>query len=245
MNKNMKMMGWGILAALIVPVAAEAADMPVKARPAPPPPPYSWTGFYIGGDIGGVWANGSITDNRFGLSANTGHSGFLGGGEIGYNFQASNLVLGIEGNFDWTSLITTGTEVVIPTVGAFQASASTDWVTTLAGRLGVAADRALLYVKGGGGWVRNTATVTNLTTAVSASASNTNSGWLVGAGFEWGIDPNWSLKLEYDYLGLRSWTFGSTVFPGNTFTASRNIQEVKLGFNYRFGGLAAPVMSKY
>src|SRR6516165_1522604 len=95
----------GFLTALLAPVAAGAADMAVKAPPPlpPAPPPFSWTGFYIGGDIGGVWANGSVSDS-FGLSASTSHSGAIGGGVVGFNYQASNIVWGVEGNFDWTSL---------------------------------------------------------------------------------------------------------------------------------------------
>ena len=93
-------------------------------------------------------------------------------------------------------------------------------------------NQALFYIKGGGGWVKNTATVTNLTTLASLSASNTNSGWLIGGGIEWAFATNWSAKIEYVYLGLRSWTFNSVVlFPGDTFTASRNIQELKFGRN--------------
>jgi outer membrane immunogenic protein len=58
---------------------------------------------------------------------------------------------------------------------------------------------------------------------------------LVGGGVEYAFAPQWSAKLEYDYLGLRSWNWNSVVFPGDTFTASRNISVFKAGINYRFG----------
>ena len=207
-----------LVALLAMPIAANAADLHVKAPPAPPPPPpFSWNGFYIGGDLGGVWANGNVTDNLFGLSASASRSGFIGGGEVGYNYQVNNVVFGIEGNFDWTSLSATGNGAVIPAVGALQASANTNWVTTVAGRLGIAADRALFYVKGGGGWVGNSASITNLTTGASISASNTNSGWLIGGGVEWAFASNWSAKIEYDYLGLRSWTLNGALLPTDGF----------------------------
>ena len=96
---------------------------------------------------------------------------------------------------------------------------------------------ALLYGKAGGGWVDNNATVTNLTTGNSISASNRNSGWVVGAGVEWALGGNWSAKLEYDFLKLDDLTFGPGPFRGDTFTASREIQMFKVGLNYRFGSL--------
>ena len=236
-----------VLAVLIMPVAAGAADIRVKAPPAPPP--FSRSGFYIGGELGGAWADGSVTDNRFGLSASTSHSGFIGGGDIGFNWQTSNIVFGVEADFDGTSLSATGTGVFIPTVGTLQGSANTNSLTTLAGRFGVAANsvlfanQTLFYVKGGGRWVHNTASITNLNTGASISASNTNSGWLIGAGIEWAFFNNWSAKVEYDYLGLNSWSFnGVLLFPNDTFTVSRNIQTLKVGLNYRFnwGGYGYP-----
>ncbi len=239
--------GLAMLTALMIPVAAEAADMRVKAPLAPPPPPpFSWNGFYIGGELGGAWANGTVTDSLFGLSASTSHDGWLAGGVVGYNYQTNNIVFGVEGDFDWTSISATGSGVPTP-LGLLQASAKTDWVTSLAGRIGFAADRALFYVKGGGAWVGNSASITNLTTGASVSASNTNNGWLLGGGLEWAFAAsNWSAKLEYDYISLRSWSWNSVLFPAETFTASRNISEFKVGINYRFGGNPVePVVTKY
>ena len=217
---------------------ASAADRPVKAPySAPPAPPayYTWTGFYIGGNIGGAWAHGSVDDSLFGLSASASHSGFIGGGQLGFNYQFSNIVLGVEWDFDGTSLDATGNGVATR-IGFLQGSANTRWVSTLAARFGVAAwNNALLYGKAGVGWVDNNATVTNLTTGASISASNRNSGWLVGAGVEWALAGNWSAKLEYDFLHLDSLTFGPGPFLGDTFTTNREIQMLKVGLNYRFG----------
>ena len=185
-----------------------------------------------------------MTDSLFGLNVSTGRSGFIGGGQVGFNYEFSNLVLGVEGDVDWTSLSATGGGVFVPGVGTLQASANTNWVSTLAGRFGVAFDRVLVYGKAGGGWTGNTANITNLTTAASVSPSNTNSGWLVGAGVEWACWANWSTKIEYDYLGLRSWTFASAVFPADTFTVNRNIQMVKIGINYKFDW-GSPLTTRY
>jgi outer membrane immunogenic protein len=97
------------------------------------------------------------------------------------NPRGCPLVLGVEGEVDWTSLNATGGGVFVAGVGTLQGSADTKWVSTLAARFGVAYDRVLFYGKAGGGWAGNSATFANLTTGASVRASNTNSGWLVGA----------------------------------------------------------------
>ena len=217
--------------------SALAADL---RRPAytPPPPVYTWTGFYIGGNLGGAWARGSVNDSLFGLSASSNRSGFIGGGQLGVNYQFSNIVLGAEWDFDWTSLDATGNGRFVPGLGTLQGTANTRSISTLAARFGVVLNNGvLLYGKAGGGWVDNNATVTNLTTGASISASNRNSGWVVGAGVEWALAGNWSAKLEYDFLKLDDLTFGPGPFRGDTFTASREIQMFKVGLNYRFGSL--------
>jgi outer membrane immunogenic protein len=114
----------------------------------------------------------------------------------------------------------------------------------VAARFGYAIDQWLVYGKAGGGWVGNyNLSVTDLTTGVSVSCGtffncdNNSGGWLVGAGAEWAFAPHWSLKFEYDYLGLgnRSFTIPATapLLAGDTFTSSnRNVQMVKVGVNY-------------
>ena len=111
----------------------------------------------------------------------------------------------------------------------------------MAGRFGVTNDTWLFYGKAGGGWIgRDNLTITNTVTAASitGSTNNTSSGWLVGAGIEWAVAPNWSVKIEYDYLGLDSETFtapAGTFLAGDTFaTSNPNIQMVKIGANYLF-----------
>src|ERR1700747_3410219 len=112
--------------------------------------------------------------------------------------------------------LTTMTKATHTAVGPFQFSANDRWVTTLAARFGVAADNWLFYAKGGGGWVGvNNPTITNLATGGSISVSNSNSqtGWLAGGGVEWGFAPNWTARLEYDFLGLNS---SNTTVPVGT-----------------------------
>jgi outer membrane immunogenic protein len=237
---------------ILAPAAANAADlrMPVKAPPAPMPPPFSWTGFYIGGNLGGAWAHHNFNDNLFpNLNFDNGTSNgvFIGGGQLGVNWQINQFVLGVEGTFDWASTNNNnnGVGVIIPGTGNVVRITSNDtWISSLAARLGWAVDRALFYFKGGGGWIGNNGfTITDVNTGASFSTSGNNnvSGWLFGGGLEWAFTDNWSLKVEYDYLGLgnRSFTVVSPVFPNlvnHTFTTSgsNNVQMVTVGLNYRF-----------
>jgi outer membrane immunogenic protein len=244
-------------ALLAISAAANAADLPVRPAPAPVyvPPPFSWTGFYIGGNIGGAWNQGNVTDSLFGLNfANGNNNGrFIGGGEVGFNYQIGGFVIGAEGDFDWAANSNNGGNgVFIPAVGNVLVTSNNNWVSTLAARFGFAADHWLFYGKAGGGWVGNNGfTVTNTTTgaSITGSNSNTNSGWLVGAGVEWAVANNWTVKLEYDYLGLSSRTVTvpatAPFLAGDTFnTGNRNVQMVKLGVNYLFNW-GNPVVARY
>jgi hypothetical protein len=100
---------------------------------------------------------------------------------VGFNYQISNLVLGVEWDFDWTSIGETGNGVFVPLLGTtLQASADTDWVTTVAARIGPTSDRWLVFFKLGGGWVHNSASITNLTTGAVVSTSDpAAAGWWV------------------------------------------------------------------
>jgi outer membrane immunogenic protein len=232
---------------------AGAADM----TPAPAPvyskapimaPAFTWTGFYVGGNLGGAWANRNVTDSLFGLnfSNGTNNAVFIGGGQIGGNYQFSNFVVGVEGTFDWASNNNnTTTGIVVPGLGGntIQVTSNNTWLSTLAGRFGVAYDRVLFYGKGGGAWVGNSSfTVTNVTTgaSITGSNSNTTTGWLAGAGLEWAFANNWTVKFEYDFIGLSGRTFtvpaGSPFLVGDTFTTgSNNIQMATVGVNFLFG----------
>ena len=246
------------LAALMVGSAA-AADLgqaPVyKAPPPVVPAPFSWTGFYIGGNLGGAWANNHVTDVTQGIDFSTNNEGvFIGGGQLGFNYQVSNFVFGVEGEFDWAAQSNnTSSGVFIPAVGdTFTVNTNDRWLATVAARFGIAVDHWLFYGKAGGGWVgANNFTINDVTTgqSINISNSNTNSGWLVGAGVEWAFTNNWTAKLEYEYLGLNSRQIvvpagfaiaGDTISSGN-----RDVQTLKVGINYLFNWGAAPVVSRY
>src|SRR5580692_3171679 len=231
-------------------LAANAADLP----PAPPMAPrapvayipaapmFSWTGFYIGGNLGGAWSRGNVVDSLFGVNFNNGNSAsFAGGGQVGGNYQIGSFVVGAEADFDWfANNNNSGSGTTVPGVGIFRASANDRWETTLAARFGYAWDHALFYGKAGGGWVgAGNFAVTNVGTGASVTVSNgnTNVGWLVGAGFEYAITQNWTARLEYDYLALNNASY-TVIVPGvglDTFTnGGRNVQTVTAGVNYLF-----------
>jgi outer membrane immunogenic protein len=199
----------------------------------PLPPPVTWRGFYLGGNIGGAWATSSVSDNLTSVSFDRDNNGFIGGVQVGYNYQIGNLVLGVEWDFDWTSIDASGNIGVPGIVGPLQASANTEWISTLAGRIGLALDRTLVYVKVGGGWVRNEASITHLATGASVSASDTNGAWVIGGGFEYALAPNWTAKFEYDFIGLSDKTLPG-LSGSRGFELERDIQQVKVGINFKF-----------
>jgi outer membrane immunogenic protein len=232
---------------LISPMTAGAADMPVTAAPPPVPPPFSWTGFYIGANLGGAWAHNTWSDSIFGVNFGNGNGEgvFIVGGQVGFNYQVSNIVFGVESDFEWAGNNNSGSGTLVPVLNqTIQVTSNDTWISTVAARLGFAYDRVLFYAKAGGGWIGNNGfEINNGTTSTSITGSNSNTarGWLAGAGLEWAFNNNWSTQVEYDYLGLSSRTLtvpvGSAFLAGDTFTTTtsgKNIQMAKVGFNYRF-----------
>jgi outer membrane immunogenic protein len=258
--KKLLLVGTALLT--LVSGSAMAADLgrpapaPVYTKAPPPAPLFTWTGFYIGGNIGAAWAQHNWNDNFFGLNFNNGTSNavFIGGGQVGGNYQINNFVIGVEGTFDWAANNNNNNIGVIVPAGilgigghTLQVTANDKWIATVAARLGVAYDRVLFYAKGGGAWVgANSLTITDVNTgaSITGSTNNTLSGFLVGGGIEWAFTNNWTVKAEYDYIGLGNRTFTVPVgapFPvlvGDTFTTSgtNNVQMATVGINFLFGG---------
>jgi outer membrane immunogenic protein len=260
-------------AALAIATPGFAADLPAKAytkAPVMPVSVYNWTGFYIGGHVGGAWADSGSTELDPGTGAfpsgtvfDKAHPhGFLGGGQIGYNWQIpSNLVIGIEGEWSWADV--KGSETTVSTVttpailrGLYSTSThKTDDYATLAGRLGYAANNWLVFVKGGAAWERAGSTsVANLANGTvddtSAVANYWRSGFVVGVGVEWGFAPNWSAKLEYNHLDFGSVNLQNLSLTGATAGTISNVRStataeiVKAGVNYHFN-FGGPVVASY
>ncbi len=175
---------------------ASAADLPRKA-PAyvpPAPPPVTWTGCYIGGNVGGIFGRRSA-DFAFGSLDSDNNSGFAGGGQIGCDYQfAGGWVLGIRDMFDGSSLSRQRTFSLPGAAGTVDFKNS--WFDTLTGRIGYSFTPAWLwYFQGGAAWAKNSADLTIAGFDVG-SADRTRTGWTVGGGVEWMFAPHWSAFLE-------------------------------------------------
>jgi outer membrane immunogenic protein len=242
------------LGALMAAAPAIAADMAPSGPvyKAPPPPPFSWTGFYIGGHIGAGWGDKHwySASTAPGLDQGLHHvRGGLAGGQIGLNYQVGYWVLGIEADAAWADLNGVHTDVGFLLGGASEVNRSkVESVGTVAGRLGYAVDRVLGYVKGGAAWAHDKYTVSNVLAPDVAigTASETRGGWVAGFGLEYAFAPNWSVKFEYDYIDLgskRSRFTGPALVPFDEDITQR-LNLVKFGINYRFGSYG-PVYANY
>jgi outer membrane immunogenic protein len=237
-----------------------AADLAVKSPYVAPALVWSWSGFYIGGHVGAGWGTtetslASVTGapglliGGIALTQND-RSGFLGGGQVGYDFQSGWAVFGIQG--DIAGLDVDGTTPCI-TIG-FSCTAKSDWLASVTGRIGgVVADRALVYVKGGAAWLHTSHTLdlapgVGPATGLSVSSDSTTLGGLLGMGVEYAFSPNWSAFIEYDYMSFdkKTMSLDFTQLVGTPTTANVDVKNklsiAKIGLNYKFGG---PVVARY
>jgi outer membrane immunogenic protein len=231
---------------------AVAADLPVKA--APPLPALSWTGFYLGANVGGGFSQKTFIDNFLalgppigGIDASPRPSGWVGGLQAGYNYQINSILFGLEGDFTW--LGTKSSFSCFPLLAPQTCTADPEWVAALTGRLGVVTGPALFYVKGGPAWIRDTYTDLALPGAPRVAlpgvffvGTDIRPGWTAGVGVEYMFLPSWSLRLEYDYFGFDDRSIGFDGVGGGYFTEliRQNLQTVTLGVDYHFGAAAAP-----
>jgi outer membrane immunogenic protein len=247
-------------AALLASTAVHAADMamPVKAPAPMPVPVYDWSGVYIGGHVGAGWSNNAVSDPGLGFLGiilnvpavqNVYGSGFIGGGQVGWNYQIGRLVIGTEFDANWADLNATSTTVFTPFGGGGGGpgpiqralGVKTDWTATSTIRLGLARGEWLFYSKAGAAFAHNNYSdnwtpVGGGPTLFTGTGSETRVGWTVGTGLEWAFMNSWSAKVEYDYLDFGSRTV--TVSPGGGFNSiglvnAQAINEVKVGINYR------------
>lgn len=199
--------------AILISISARAADLPPPVQPATPVaylPPFSWTGFYVGGELGWirtdpVYTTGALLlGTPFVVSAATGKDGMSYGVLAGYNYQMGNVVLGIEGDFEgWT----VGKIRYTAITGDFL-TAHSKWGGSVRGRLGYAADRVLLYIAGGAAFVSSQTSIP--TTGISFGGNNTRVGWTVGAGLDYAFTNNWFTGVEYRYSQFQS---QSLIYP--------------------------------
>ena len=212
-------------------LAADMPQRPVYKAPVMMAPPPTWTGCYIGGNIGGAFGNASVTDNASGAEVSGNGSGFAGGGQIGCDYQFSGgFVIGLRDMFDGTSNKKSGTFATGPLAGDV-ANFNNQWFDTLTARLGYAVQPDwLLYFQGGGAWAQ---TSTNITAAglQIGQTSSTRTGWTIGGGLEWMFAPHWSTFLEGNYMDFGS---NSGTVAGIPVTAKTTESNVLVGVNYHF-----------
>jgi opacity protein-like surface antigen len=235
--------------------SAMAGDLPLKApiyQPAAMTPAWSWTGFYIGGNIGGALETSRLRDPfgpvSFGDSVTT--TAFIAGSQVGGNYQIGNVVLGAQADLNWVT--SRGDETCFGIKGGafFASNCNVDpsLFGTVTGRLGYAFGHTLIYAKGGAAWER-----TDVGMAVNnnpgqhflASANSYGEwGWTAGGGVEYALTPAWSLMFEYDHLGFGTANVATPYIPGNPLPGhpvgpiaglSSNVEMVKFGINYRLG----------
>ena len=222
-----------------------AADMPVKAPPAPAPAVCTWCGFYIGANVGGSWGDGRSTFDAPGFGAffsDTTHpDGVIGGGQLGYNWQTGNVVFGIETDIQGSGQRDSRTLAAVATpLGPVSLSEADKlpWFGTTRGRLGLTfgdSSNWLLYGTGGVAYgdVNSSLTLTTPLGIASVSNSTTRVGWTAGGGVEYMFLPRWSFKAEYLFMDLGTETFASPFAVSQHIRFQDNIARV--GINYHFG----------
>ncbi|HLH11705.1 MAG TPA: outer membrane protein [Methylovirgula sp.] len=229
-----------------------AADLPNTKGPpvfaAPPPPPvFSWSGIYVGGQVGYEWGTDTteelVTATGIPDGFNQGFrtNGVIGGGHVGFNYQVSQFVFGIEGDINGAD---NRGGYTLPNGNGTRSRQ--DFDAAILGRAGITFDRLLIYAQGGVAF--GDFKYTYFTPAIGETINNNRVGWTVGAGIEYAIDPNWSVFADYRYTDFGVFTNTSLVaFPGFSYRQRPDESVVQGGFSYHFDIFAppAPVVAKY
>jgi outer membrane immunogenic protein len=261
-------------------MAADMAARPVYTKAPAPAPVADWSGFYIGVNggygwgtttdtagtgpsdfaLGGVAVPGGSFGGVPGESFSHNSSGGIAGGHIGYNWQVSNWLLGLETSADWTNIQgnTGGVAVTFPPTAAATTdsfSSNLRWVATATPRLGVVWNTWLLYVKGGLAAGQLDTSVTRLTGAATGTALNTTLqrvGWTIGGGVEYAVTRNWIFGVEGNYYDFGTQSYGGTgTSAAGGLTVSPVTETSKFTFadvlgriSYKFDA-GGPVVARY
>ncbi len=261
----MKTLVLGLLAATAITTAgvsaASAADLPMRAAPPAAPfiaavPVFTWTGFYVGGQVGYAWGEddtrlfvgGTPVDlGALGVSLDSDSDGFVGGVHAGYNYQIGSFVLGVEGDLEAAG-IDGDVTVTSPAFPGASATVSNEinFQGSLRARVGVAFDRALIYATGGVAFanIDNTYSATVPAGAFvgvpagtySESFEDTQWGWTLGAGVEYAFTNNLTARVEYRYTQFDNYRNTSTFLsPGDSAEQEPEFHTVRVGLSYKFG----------
>ena len=252
-------------ASAVLASAALAADLPTTKGPpvyTPPPPVFSWTGVYLGGQVGYEWGatDGSYTQvvppivgalfvpgGTFFRSFGHNASGVVGGGHVGYHYQFNQFVVGLEGDVNGSSY--QGSSLIAPAF-VLLSRERTPVDASIRGRVGVAFDRVLVYATGGGAFGGFETSLFNTTTGFGETHHPGRLGWTVGGGVEYAIDNNWSVRAEYRYTNYGGFDVSYTTLTTTPITVHYNATDnrVQVGFSYKFGEPPPPpppVVAKY
>jgi outer membrane immunogenic protein len=250
--KILKLLFAGI-ATITSVAAAKAADI-VQARPAKVPaaaapmPAFSWTGCHVGIHAGGGWGRHAVDAARSSggiVRPEDIHTdGALFGGQVGCDLDFANgWVVGLEGDIAATDINGKARDPFSRS-SSNAVGADTEWLASVTGRLGFSGllPQMLIYAKGGGAWVHEKYRVNSSADALNGEFDKTRSGWTVGGGVAWAFYPNWSIFAEYNHYDFRNSVL-TRFSPGTPPFGFRqiditpgNVETVKVGINYRFGG---------
>ena len=237
------LLGSVALIALGATAPAAAADLgagPYSRAPAYAAPIYNWTGFYIGGHVGGGISSNEFVSN---LVIGNKHEGrLLGGVQAGADYQfLGNWVAGVEGQYSWLGGSNNG--IIFP--GGFVYTNDRRSLGSVTGRIGYSFGPALFYAKGGYAYSDNRETLTFAGLPIAFAFDNSHrSGYTVGTGLEYMFAQNFSAKVEHQYYDFGNSRFVAPVafVPFGTF---RNDEHtLKAGLNYRFNW-GSPVAARY
>jgi outer membrane immunogenic protein len=224
--------------------AADIGRLPARAPVGAPVAVENWTGLYIGGNAGYSWGRTDLDYTRDALptmSTTLDPNSFIGGGQIGYNWQFGSLVFGLEGDLAWRH----GTDAATFTSGNIFgdfASFSTEqnWVGTARPRVGFAAQNWLLYGTGGvafGGFKHSYTETRPGVLSRSVANSDTKAGWTAGAGIEYSFANQWSLGVEYLYMDFGTTTLAQAAtppLPASSAGFDDKSHVVRAKLNYKF-----------
>ena len=229
-----------------------AALSPALAAPEAAPI-FNWTGFYIGGHLGGGWSDDSAKAALTGAGAfdpaviANNASGIVGGGQIGYNWQfTSNWLLGIEGDLSGTNIHAFGTApfasggIPYPPELHHEATRDINWLASIRGRLGYTSNHWLVYVTGGGAWgsINYRTNITLVVPLTPQSFDTTSSGGVIGGGVEYAVTSNWTARVEYLHYDFGDTTVANVpaAAPNAALitTFNNKIDVVRAGVNYKF-----------
>ena len=252
------------LALAVFSTGAMAADLPSRRAPpvyVPPAalPVFTWTGFYVGGQVGYGFGNShsyAFAPGLGGLAASSANSnGVIGGAHVGYNYAVpsvpffggvggAQLVVGVEGDVDGSS--------AKPTygLGGLNVTTSDNIQGSVRGRVGIAVDRVLFYATGGAAIGGLTNTYVNPFNGLTDSLNHTRVGYTVGGGVEYAITNNWSIRAEYRRtdFGHVTDTLTNSTGGGVNVSSHQVDNRVQAGFSYKFdmfSPVAAPVVARY